>query len=463
MQFNFDNNYKINVENMKTIKPIAILFFVLCLPIFGQTYSLKQCIEYAQQNNSNIKIAHLDSDISGKVVNEQIGKGLPQINISGTLEDKLKISTQLIPGEFFGQPAGTFIPVKFGTQYNVAGTLSLTQKILDPSFWVGLEASKISESMAEQNIQKTDEQTMYDVSTSYYRASIIQKRLENLKIILAASERTLRSTELKFKNGLVKKIDVDKIKVSFNNTNSQVQQTDLSYKQALNNLKFFMGMPVDSTIFLSEALPDYEDTSAQTNSSGNIFENRIDYQIQKTNLLLYEADKKNNMFAYLPSLSFYANYGYSAMRSEFDIFKSGKQWFNYSSIGLEFKLPVFSGFQKYSKVQQSQLNVEKAKEAIKRTEQSIKVEISNYYIQFKNALDNIQNEKENLALAESVYSNTQLAFSQGTGSSLDLVQTESALRETQNNYYSKLLTLYIAKLDLEKSQGTLINYINNLK
>lgn len=447
---------------MKTIKSIAALFLVLCLPLFGQSYSLKQCIEFAKQNNSNIKIAYFDSDISGKVVNETVGRGLPQINISGTLEDKLKITTQLLPGELMGKP-GTFIPVKFGTKYNASGTITLTQKIFDASFWVGLKAAKISEDMSAQNIQKTSEQTFYDVSSSYYRASIIQKRLDNLKIILAASERTLKATELKYQNGLAKKIDVDKIKVSYNNTNSQVQQTELSYKQALNNLKFFMGMPVDSTIILTDTLPDYMDNADQSGTDNGFVERRIDYQMQKTNLMLYEADKQNNIAAYFPMLSFYANYGYQAMRSEFNFFKSGQTWFNSSAIGLELKIPIFSGLQKYSKVQQSQLNIEKAKEMIKRTEQSIKVEVSNYYIQFKNALDNIQNEKENLALAESVFSNTQLSFSQGTGSSLELVQTESALREAQNNYYSKLLTLYIAKLDLEKSQGTLTNFINNLK
>jgi len=194
---------------MKTLKSITILFFVLSLPLFGQTYSLKQCLEYAKQNNSNIKIAYLDSDISGKVVNEQIGKGLPQINITGTLEDKLKIATQLLPGELMGYAAGTFIPVKFGTKYNASGTLSLTQKIFDGSFWVGLKAAKISESMSEQNIQKTEEQTAYDVSSAYYRALIIQKRLKNLKIIQAASENTLKSTELKYQNGLAQKIDVE--------------------------------------------------------------------------------------------------------------------------------------------------------------------------------------------------------------------------------------------------------------
>jgi outer membrane protein len=448
---------------MKTLRSVLALFVLLCLPVYGQQYTLRQCLEYAKQNNSSIKIAYLDSDISSKVVNEQIGKGLPQINLSGKIDNNLKIATQLLPGELMGQAPGTFIPVKFGTKYSASGTLSLTQKIVDPSFWVGLKASKLSETMSEQNIQKAEEQTAYDVSTSYYKASVIQKKMENLKVILAASESTLKSTELKYKNGLAKKIDVDKIKVSYNNTNSQVQQTELSYKQALNTLKFYMGMSVDSTIILNTVLGNYEEMHSPVNVDNNYVDNRIDFQIQKTNVMLYEADKQNNVYAYLPSLSFYANYTYSAMRSEFDIFKSGRQWFESAGIGLELKVPVFSGGQKYSKIQQSQLNIEKANENLKHTEQSIKVEVSNYYIQFKNALDNIQNEKDNLALAESVYKNTQLEFSQGSGSSLDLVHSESALRETQNNYYTKLLTLYIAKLDLEKSQGTLINFINNLK
>jgi outer membrane protein TolC len=104
-----------------------------------------------------------------------------------------------------------------------------------------------------------------------------------------------------------------------------------------------------------------------------------------------------------------------------------------------------------------------AEDNLKLTEQSIKVEVSNYEIQYHNALDNIKNEKENLTLAESVYNNTQLEFQQGTASSLDLVQAESAFREAQNTYFNKLLNLYIARLDVEKSKGSLMNFINNLK
>lgn len=445
----------------KTISMVPLLF-VLCGSVFGQTYSLKQCIEYTKHSNSNIKMAYLDAEISNQVVNEQIGRALPQVNLSGTLDDKLKIITQLLPGDMFGRP-GTFIPVKFGTKYNVSTGLTLTQKIYDPSFGVSLKAARLSREMSEQNIQRTDEQALYNVSAAFYRALVIQKQLNNLKLILSVSQKNLDAAVQKYENGLVKKTDVDKIRVTFNNTNSQVNQVELSYNQALNSLKYFMGMPVDNTITLPDELTEnITEETVQANGSSYV-ESRIDYQIQKTSISLYEADKENSIAAYLPSLSLYANYNYQAMRSEFDIFKSSKDWYNNSAVGIQCSLPIFSGLSKLARVEQADLNLEKAKENLRLTEQSIKVELSNAYMQFRNAVDNIKREKDNLELAESVYRNTQLEFSQGVSSSMDLVQTESTLRETQNNYFSKLLNLYIAQLDLEKSRGNLTNFINNLK
>jgi outer membrane protein TolC len=434
-----------------------LMFFALSLPLTAQTLSLKQCIEYAKQNNSNIKIASLNSEISGKLINEQIGNALPQIDIDGSLTNNFIVATSLLPAEFIGGEPGTFIPVKMGTKYSATSTIQLTQKIFDPSVWIGLKAAKLNADMSRQNSEQTDEQTFYNVSSAYYRAMVIQKQVDNLHAILAASEQSLKSTELRYKNGMARKIDVDKIRVSYNNTKSQVEETELNCKQALNNLKYSMGISVDSTIVIAEIYGGSEEIS------NNYFENRTDYQMRKTTVALYEADKLNNIAAYLPTISFFANYGYQAMRSEFDVFNSGKEWYTSSAIGLNLKIPIFSGFERLAKVEQSQLNIEIAQENLRLSEQSIKVEFSNYTIQYRTALDNIHNEKENLALAESVYKTTQLEFAQGTGSSLDLVQAESSLRETQNNYYNKLLTLYVAKLDKEKAEGTLINYINKLK
>ena len=189
-------------------------------------------------------------------------------------------------------------------------------------FWVGLKAAKLSEKYYQQNSEFTNERTLYDVSSKYYKVIIAQKQLKNLGSILETSSKSLNAVELRYQNGIAKKIDVDKIKVSYNKTNSQYQQTELNYKQAINNLKLAMGLPVDSPLELSDAsLSDLENLSYEkTNSDNSLIEGRVDYKLLKTQLELYETDRQNNVLSYLPTLSFFANFNYQAMRKEFNFF-----------------------------------------------------------------------------------------------------------------------------------------------
>lgn len=450
---------------MKQIKIIAVLFFAISASLISKEYSLKECINYARTNNSSIIVAKLDSAKSEKQIKEQIGTALPQIDANANFTDNVLMPTTLIPSAITGGDPNKYMAIKMGTQYNLTGTVSLTQKIFDNSFWVGLKAAKLNNSLSMQTIYKQEEQTDYNVISSYYRAVIIKKQLENLKEILKASEKTLKSMEIRFENGVVKKIDVDKIKVSYNRTKSQLEQTELNFEKAVNNLKFAMSMPIENDFSISDNIQENFNhfQNEQIKIDANAVNNRIDFQIQKTLIDLQEAEKDNYKASYMPTLSFFANYNLQAMRKEFDFFDTEKNWFSNSSIGVKLNVPIFSGFSKQARVEKSEIALEIQKENMKNLEQSINVNIANYSIQFKNAMENIQNEKSNLELAQSVFENTQIEFNSGKTSSLELTQAESSLRETQNNYYNKLLELYLAQLDLEKQKGTLNNFINNIK
>jgi outer membrane protein TolC len=452
----------------KTLKFKELIFLTLFSAISSfylhaqKPLTLKECINYSITNNSNIKIAGYDVTMSQKKVDEQKGTMLPQVDAYGSYTYNLKLSTTVLPGELVGQP-GTQIPVTMGTKHNLSGSVQLTQKIFDPTFGIALNAAKISKQLLEQTLLKTSEQTVYNISITYYQTLVIEKQMNSLRATLVASEKSLESTILKYKNGMAKKVDVDKIRVSYNNTNSQLQQSELSYSQSLNTLKYEMGMPLDSTIILLDTVLTINIQPIEFQPDSFSVRNHIDYQLQKTNLSIYEMDKKRNKAGYLPSLSFNANYGYNAMRNNFNFVTIGGDWYPGSSLGITLKVPIFDGLQRNAKIAQSTLNIEKSMENMRLTEQSIKVELSNSEIQYRNAVDNISNEKDNLDLAENVYKNTQLEYQQGAGSSLDLVQAESSYRESLNNYYNKLLSLYIAKINLEQSKGTLMDYINTLK
>jgi outer membrane protein len=426
---------------------ILIIVFLMQFQAYGKEFSLKQSIEYALSNNSDIKISTYDKVIAQKKVDEQIGTALPQISLSGSLNENLKKSTQSLSTQ-----DGSIFSPSTGAQ--------LQQKIYDPTFSVGLKALKISDSQSALNLEKTREETIYSICRIYYQTLVMQKQKEVLSRILEVTKETLNAIELKYNNGSAKKIDIDKVRVNYNNAYSRVQQSELSYKQYINNMKCQMGLSVDSVLVLSDTLNNQPEEIDSNITDNKYWNNRIDYKLLKSNLSLQEADKNRYIASYLPSLSLSAEYSYQSSSEKID-FKD--DWYTNSSAALTLSIPVFDGFQKRARLAQSYLAINKAQESIIAAEQSIKIDVSNYEMQYRIALANLSNEKDNLTLSEDVYKNTQLSYLQGAESTYELIQAENSMREAQKGYFDTILSYYLACLDLEKSKGKLLDFVNSLK
>jgi outer membrane protein len=426
---------------------ILTIIFLMQLPLSGKEFSLKQSIEYALSNNSDIKISTYDKAIAQKKVDEQIGTALPQISISGSLNDNLTSSTQSLS-------------IQDGTEYSNSTSAQLQQKIYDPTFSAGLKALKISNSESVLNLEKTREEIIYSISRIYYQTLVIQKQKDVLSRILDVTKETLNAVELKYRNGSAKKIDIDKVRVNYNNAYSRVQQSELSYKQYINNMKCQMGMSVDSVLVLSDTLNSQPEELDSNITDKEYWKNRIDYKLLKSNLNLRETEKKSYIASYLPSLSLSAAYSYQSSSEQLN-FKD--EWYTNANVELSLSIPVFDGFQKRARLAQSNLTINKAREDILAAEQSIKTDVSNYEIQYRIALANLSNEKDNLTLSEDVYKNTQLSYLQGAESTYELIQAENSMREAQKSYFDTILSYYLACLDLEKSKGKLLDFVNSMK
>src|ERR1700752_1240268 len=137
---------------MKTVMiklKTALVRVIVCLRgIFkaqksaGSDFTLQAAIDYATKHNSTYMNAELDMKLAEYKNREVIGVGLPQINGSVDLKDYFKIPTSLLPAQIFGGPAGTFIPVKFGTQWVATAGVSVSQLIFSSDYIVGLQAAK---------------------------------------------------------------------------------------------------------------------------------------------------------------------------------------------------------------------------------------------------------------------------------------------------------------------------------
>jgi outer membrane protein TolC len=413
------------------------------MQLFARNYTLRECVEYALENNSSIKTANLDNAVAQGKIDEQIGTALPQVTISGGIEDAVQK-----------------IHSTTNNSYTISGTTSLQQKIYDPAFFTGVKLAKISKTQSELKLEKTTEQIAYSVCCQYYQTLVIQKQYHVLSRIATDAKATLDATILNYEHGSGKKIDIDKMRVTCNNDLSRLRQTNLNYEQSINKLKYQIGLPVDSTLVPADTLFTGSLNLEVDSVSGNCVENSIDYKILKTTESLQNTTKDIYAASYLPSLSLSAKYMYISTPDRLTLSDS---WNQSGSVGINLTIPIFDGLQKRAKISQVSNEIAKVKESLVAEEQSIKVTISNYKKQYEIAASNLENEKANLTLSEAVYQNTLISFQQGAESSLELLQAESSMQEAQNNYFSTLLSLYFAYLDLAQSSGKLMDFVASLK
>lgn len=211
-------------------------------------YTLAQCVEYARVNNPNIKIARVNEQISESQTQQVIGRNLPQVSVSGSVLDNVKIPVQLLPGELAGQPSGTFIPIQFGTQYNTTLTGRVDQKLFDPSFGLALKAAKIQTQVQAQATLQAEQTQAYNIATAYYQTLVIDLQRRLTIRDLTSSDTLLQQEKVRLQNGTTREIDFGRIQLNRNNLQSQLEQIARNYEQAINRLKFQMGMPLSETL-----------------------------------------------------------------------------------------------------------------------------------------------------------------------------------------------------------------------
>lgn len=415
--------------------------------------SLQQCIDYALNNSNAIQNAKIDEEIYRHKRQEVTGMGFPQISASGTLNDFIDIPTTLIPGEFFGAPAGSFIPLKFGTQYNVTGGISANQLIFDGQYLVGLAASRTVMELSKRNTERTKIETEVTVTKAYYNALINTRRLELMSANIDRIKKLADDTKIMYDNGFVEKLDVDRINVTYNNLVVEKENITKLVGLSVLMLKFQMGMDVTAPLTLTDTLKT--ENFEQLLSASNTIDpaSRIEYKLLQTQRALYNLDVRRNKMMYLPGLYAFGQYSFNAQRNDFDIFDTDKKWYKTSIVGLQLNIPIFDGLQKARSIQQGKLNIMKTENDLKNLSNAINLEYANTKIQLQNSTASLKTQKDNMELAQQVYNTTHTKYNLGVGSNLELITAQTALKEAQTNYLNALYDALVAKVDYQKATG----------
>ncbi len=419
-------------------------------------YTLQECIDFALNNNQEIINKAIDKEIADTQIGETLSKGLPRVNIDANVNYNFEPQKSLIDISTFDPsvPEGSEQEVSFQQEYDGNLNLSVRQLIFDGSFFVGLEASRTYKELSTKEHIKTQIDVVEAVSKAYYNVMVNEERLDLLEVNLSRIDTLLRETRLMFENGFAEKIDVSRLKVQYNNLKVQVDNTKEMLRVGRDLLKFQMGMPLEVNFELTDKLTDVT-FDAVINEEFS-YNERIEYSQLQTNQALVNLDMKNNRVKYLPNLYANFNYGYNTQTSQSSQWFQTDRWLNYGFVGATLSVPVFDGFLKSNKIQKNKLQAKQIQYSFDQLENSIDLEIKQSKINLNNALDKMAAQQENMELAEEIYNVTKLKYQEGVGSNLEVVEADADYKEAQTNYYNALYEALVAKVEVEKAYGRLL-------
>ncbi|WP_433834740.1 TolC family protein [Flavobacterium anhuiense] len=418
------------------------------------TLTLKDAVNYALQNKADAKKSKLQIENAEYKIQEVRSRALPQISANGNLTYNPIIQTTVIDGAGFGQP-GTSIQAAFGQTWTSTAGVSLTQAIFDQAVFTGLRAAQTTREFYQINNELTEEQVIERVANNYYSVYVQKERLILLDSNYVNTQKVRDIVQGQFDNGLAKKIDLDRIIVKMSNIDTERQQVKNQIELQENALKFYMGMPIESQFVMPKE--EFEVVPAALTEEPNV-ENRTEYLLLKKQEELLTFNKKAIQAEYYPTLSLTAGYNYIGQGPEFPWFakpSSGVYWSDFSGIGLNLRVPIFTGFGTRSRVRQADVEIRSLQEDIKDTKLSLDLDYRNAMAQINNNLVTIENQRENMRLAIDILSNTKNNYLQGLASLTDLLDAQNASLEAQNNFTRAVLNYKIAEISLIKSKGEL--------
>lgn len=443
------NRKLITAKKLKIGIAAAFMIFGSTSTFAQQEVSLQEAIKQALQNKAEAKKAALQIKKAEYKIAEARAGALPQVSATAGLTYNPIIQESLL--EFGGER----IRAQLGQPWSSSAVVTVNQAIFDQRVFTGLKAAKSTREFYVLNAQLSNEQIIENVATAYYQVFVQEENLKTLNVSYTNTEKVRNVIKSLVENGLAKGIDLDRTNVQLTNISANRQQLVNAVELSKNSLKFYMGVPIDTPIELEEKNIE---PKPQLIAGTVDLDTRTEVKVLQKNRELLQYNKKATEAYLYPTVGLQANYGWGGQGSKFPLtngINNGVLWSDYSAIGLNINIPIFTGGATKSKIQQAEIDILDLDQDIQNTQLTLSLDYKNAITNMENSLITIESMQNNVKLAEKVQKDTQANYQYGLATLTEVLDSENALTDAKQNYTTALLDYKQAEIKLIKAKGEL--------
>ena len=478
------------------ISKIIISLFLsagMIFPVTGQDQAeelvldLQGAVDHAIAYNKTLKNARMEVERSRASVWESIAMGLPQVDgavdymtyfnyelefsfgggdFDFTNEQILDATNQTLveypdattqglydhaAGTFFENTLASMLPPSTILMSDQStAKLQLSQLIFSGQYIVGIQTAKLARIISEQNLEFNELNIKETVINSYYLVLITEESLSIVEQNVENLNETLEQTQTMFNSGMAEQTDVDQIRITVNQLanarNALRRNLELNY----NMLRFQLGIEPSVQVRLTDNLESLF-ISMEPESAMVVpftIENNVTYQIMKSQEEINKKLVDLEQWNFAPTLAGFYNYNAKIMTTGFDMTPN-------HMAGFSLAVPIFSSGMRKARVDQARIDYNMAQINKSILEDQLLLQEKQFRYNLQSSLENFFTQKDNVEVAQRVFDSYQRKFEQGMATSLDLTQANGNYLDAESNYFTAIMEVMNAKLQLDKLMNNL--------
>lgn len=436
------------------VRNVKWLLICTPVPLFAQSVpktelptdaNLESLIQYALDNQASIQQSKIDEKITDTQIRSRLSAWYPQVNFNYNLQHNFIVQTSIIGGN----------PVKLGVDNTSGALFSLSQNIFNRDVLLAQRTKQDVRLLANQATNDTKIDVIANVTKAFYDVLATREQMNVTSGDILRLERSLQDTRHQYDAGVTDKIDYKRATIALNNTKAALKTYEEILKAKVDYLKSLSGYPTSKPLEIQYDTLQMEQEIWIDTLAGPDLSQRIEFQLLQTQKRLTEANLRYSKWSYLPSLSLGAAYNFNYLSNTISELYSINR--PNSFVNLTFSLPIFQGGKRKADIDQANWQLKRLDWDFDALNLGISAEYQAALANYKGSLMQYQALKENMDIAEEIYNVVNLQYRSGIKTYLEVVTSETDLRQARINYYNALFQVLSSKVDVQRAMGQLNN------
>ena len=433
---------------------VAALVAGAFVSLNAQGADLLQVYQQALSNDSTYASARAQLAAGRERITQGRAGLLPQVNVNGSYVRNDSEANPWNEGQLVELPnGGLTVASASGVKNNVnAVTVSLVQPLFRWANWQTYQQSKLLQAQSEAQFAQAQQDLIARVAQAYFDVLSAQDTLELSRAQKAAVTEQLASTKRNLEVGTQTITDTHEAQAAYDLTVAQEFAAQNELENRRSALQAIIGAaptslaPLKPGVTLAQPQPALIEpwvTSAETKTYG-VTSAELSYEYAKR-------DIQRNRAGHYPTVDLVANS--SRSRNSGQYANSGTN--THHAIGVQYNIPLFSGFAVTSRVRESIALEDKARNDLETTRRNAAQQARQAFLGVNSGLAQVKALEAAEVSSTSALESNKLGYQVGVRINIDVLNAQRQLYSTRRDLAMARYQTILNGLRLKAAAGTL--------